>query len=58
MASYRGSLDRDPTTGSFWVSKELLDLIEAVSFHEQFINTFEETMPYHLESLEPISVNS
>ena len=56
--SYQGSLNREQATGSFWVSKELLDLIEAVSLHEQFINSFEETMSYNLESLEPISVNS
>ena len=53
--SYQDSLNRDQATGSFWVSKELLDLIEAVPFHEQFISSFEETMLYHLESLELLS---
>lgn len=35
-------------TGSFWVSKELMTLIEAVPFCNYFINSFEETMLYHL----------
>lgn len=33
--------------------------IEAVPFCNYFfINSFEETMPYHLENLEPVSVAS
>ena len=28
-----------------WASKELMDLIEAVPYHEQFIHSFEEAMP-------------
>lgn len=44
-------------TGSFCVSKELMTLIEAVLFYNYFINSFEETMLYHLY-LEPVSVAS
>ena len=37
--------DQATKTQSDWASAELLDLIEAVPYHEQFIHTFEEAMP-------------
>ena len=37
--------DQTTKTLSDWASAELLDLIEAVPYHEQFIHTFEEALP-------------
>ena len=36
--------DQTTKTLSDWASAELLDLIEAVPYHEQFIHTFEEAL--------------
>ena len=40
-----GSSDQAIKAETEWASKELMDLIEAVPYHEQFIHSFEEAMP-------------
>ena len=41
--------DQATKTQSDWASAQLLDLIEAVPYHEQFIHTFEEALPRGLK---------
>ena len=39
------SIDQATNTQTDWANVELLDLIEAVPYHEHFIHTSEEAMP-------------
>lgn len=45
VESKKECCDQATETQSDWASAELLDLIEAVPYHEQFIHTFEEAIP-------------
>ena len=58
MKSYEDSLKKVEDTRSFCVNKELMALIEMAPFCSYFINSFDEMLPYHLESLVVISVIS
>lgn len=47
--------DQVVTAESGWASKELMDLIEALPYYDQFIRSFEEMMPLGLGSYKVVA---